>query len=171
MLLDGQHAHRAARWRQRPMMASETCAPTVPNHPGDLPHVHVCGSKRLVMLQPMLSHLVCLQPPCASSWSLMWPDIVSRDCQLRSDRVLCVGLASLVRLTGTVAKKLTKSKLTSRSTCVVGPHGVDFVLVSSMLNGWFNVETWPCAVHRSWLGVRAACPVSLKLRLSRVHTW
>ena len=57
------------------------------------------------MCRPTFIHAVCLQPPCASSCSLAWTDIVFRDRKDRSERVLCVGLASLVRMTGTKAKR------------------------------------------------------------------
>ena len=90
-----------------------------------------------------------LQPPCASLWMLTVTNVVSRDRKLRVARVLCVGRASATRLTGTLAKRLTKSILTSQSTRVVGPHSVDFVLVSKRLNAWFNVDVLPCPAHGS----------------------
>ena len=90
---------------------------------------------------------MCLQPPYASSWPLMWPEIVSRDRQLRSARVLRFGLASIAPLVGSVAERLKGSILMKWSTRVVGPHSVDFVHVSRMFNEWFNVELWPLPAH------------------------
>ena len=52
-------------------------------------------------------------------------NVVSRDPQLRSARVLCVGVVSLVRLARPMAKKLKNSNLTERSTCVGGLLDVD----------------------------------------------
>ena len=84
------------------------------------------------MCRPTFIHAVCLQPPCASSCSLAWTDIVFRDRKDRSERVLCVGLASLARLTTPVAEKLTDSILTGWSTRGVdGPLDVDFQLASA----------------------------------------
>ena len=93
------------------MLTSEMCASIEPNHLGDVHCVCACGQKRQVMPQPSLSHPMGLQPPCASSWSLMWPEIVSRDRKLRSVRVLRFWLASMTPLVGSVAEKLKYSKL------------------------------------------------------------
>ena len=81
-----------------------------------------------------------LQPLCASSWSLMWPEIVSRDRQLRSVRVLRFWPASMTTLVGSVAEKLTDSILTRWSTRVDGPSSVDLRLVRRTLNACFNVD-------------------------------
>ena len=81
-----------------------------------------------------------LQPPYASSWSLMWPEIVSRDWQLRSVRVLGFWLASMAPLMSSVAEKLRDFVLMKRSTCRCGPLGVDLWLVGRTFNEWFNVE-------------------------------
>ena len=112
-----------------------------------------------------------LQPPCTSSWSLMWPEIVSRDRQARSVRVLGFWLASALPLTGPMAEKLTDSILTKWSTCVVGPHGVDFVHVLRTFNEWFNVEIWLLPAHDSRVSMRAAYPVDLKLNGYRAPAW
>ena len=123
------------------MLASQMRTSVEANHQGDVAHVCACGRKRLAMPRPRLSHPVRLQPPCASSWSLMWPEIVSRDRQLRSVRVLGFWPASMATLVGPVAEKLKDSMLTKLSTRVVGPHGVDLSLVWRTLNASFNVET------------------------------
>ena len=90
---------------------------------------------------PSLSHPMRLQPPCASSWSLMWPDIVSRDRQLRTVRVVCFVLASMAPLVGSVTAELEYSMLMEWSTCRRGPLGVDLWLVRSTLNACFDVHT------------------------------
>ena len=99
----------------------------------------------------------------------MWPEIVSRDRQLRSARVLRFGLASIAPLVGSVAEELKDSILIKWSTRVVGPHGVDFVHVSRTFNEWFNVELCPLPAHDSRSGIRAACPVDLKLNGGRAR--
>ena len=118
----------------RSMLTSGTRAPIDPNHQDDVPHVSACGRKRQVMPLPKLSLPVCLQPPCASSCSLAWTDIVFHDRTDRPERVLCVGLATLARLTTPVAEKLTDSILTGWSTRVDGPLDVDFQLASRTFN-------------------------------------
>ena len=123
------------------------------------------------MPQPGLSHLVRLQPLCASSWSLMWPEIVSRDRQLRSLRALCFGLASLGPLVGSVVEELTDSTLTKWSTRVVGPHSGDLWLVWRMLDVWSNVDSWPCPANGSRIYMRSARPDDLKLIGERERTW
>ena len=121
------------------------------------------------MCRPTFIHAVCLQPPCASSCSLAWTDIVFRDRNDRSERVLCVSLASLARLTTPVAEKLTDSILTGWSTRVDGPLDVDLQLASRTSNAWFSVEMWLYAAHVSRAGMRAACLVDLKLIGGRAH--
>ena len=85
----------------------------------------------------------------ASLWSLSWPEIVSRDRQVRSVRVLRFWLASMVPLVGSMAEKLTNSILIKWSARVVGAHSVDFVHVSRTFNVWSSVETWPCPANGS----------------------
>ena len=51
--------------------------------------------------------------------------VVSRDRQLRSGRVLRVGVASLGQLTRAMDKELKDSDLTERSTCAGGPLDVE----------------------------------------------
>ena len=99
--------------------------------------------------------------PCAPpatvrlSWSLSWPEIVSRDRQVRSVRVLrfwlasMVPMASMVPLVGSMAEKLTNSILIKWSARVVGAHSVDFVHVSRTFNVWSSVEIWPCPANGS----------------------
>ena len=99
----------------------------------------------------------------------MWPDIVSRDCQLRSDRVLCVGLASFGPLIGCVAEKQKYSNVVERLTCRYRPLGVDFVHVSRTLIAWVNVEIWPSPASGGWICVLGACLVDLKLIDGRAH--
>ena len=123
------------------------------------------------MPRPNLSHPVRLQPPCASSWSLTWPEIVSRDRQLRSVRVLRFWPASMTTLVGFVAEELTNSNLVEWSTRVVGPHGVDFVHVATTFNEWFNVELWLLPAQGSRVGILTACPVDLKLIGGRARAW
>ena len=72
----------------------------------------------------------------------MWLEIVSRDRQLRSGRVLCFKLASLGPLMSTVAKELKDSELTELSTCRRGPIRIDLRLVWSALNACLNVDAW-----------------------------
>ena len=115
------------------------------------------------MCRPTFIHAVCLQPPCASSCSLAWTDIVFRDRKLRPGRVLCVRVASLDQWTGTVAEKLTYSILSRWSTRVDGPESVDFMRVLRTFIEWFNVELWLLPVHGSRAGMWAACLVDLKL--------
>ena len=86
------------------------------------------------MPRPSFSQPMHLQSPCASSCLLMWPDIVSRDRQLRSVRVLGFGLASMAALVSSVAEELTNSNIMEWSTCRRGPLGVDLWLVRSTLN-------------------------------------
>ena len=105
------------------------------------------------MPRPSFSQPMHLQSPCASSCLLMWPDIVSRDRQLRSVRVLGFGLASMAALVSSEAEELTNSNFMEWSTRVVGPHGVDFVHVSRTFNEWFNVELWPLPAHSSRAGI------------------
>ena len=84
---------------------------------------------------------MCRQPPCASSGSLTWPEIVSRSRQLRSARLLCLGVVSLSQLSGTVAKELTDSIFTVWFAHRGGLLGVDLLLVWSMFNACFNMKT------------------------------
>jgi hypothetical protein len=93
---------------------------------GDVPHVCACGPERLVMPHPCLSHPVRLQPPCASPRLLRWPPAAVRARQLRWARLLRVGVTGLGRLTGTVAKELTDSKLVKWFTDVDGLLSVDW---------------------------------------------
>ena len=121
------------------------------------------------MCRPTFIHAVCLQPPCASSCSLAWTDIVFRDRKDRSVRVLCVGLASLARLATPVAEKLSNSILSGWSARIVGPLVVVLQLASRTSNAWFNVEMWLYAAHGSRAGMQAACLVDLKLIGGRAH--
>ena len=121
------------------------------------------------MPRPSLSHPVRLQPPCASSWSLSWPKIVSRDRQLRSVRVLGFWLASMAALVGYMAKELTNSNVMEWSTCRRGSLGVYFVHFARTFNEWFNVELWLLPAHDSRVSIRAACPVDLKLNGGRAR--
>ena len=110
------------------------------NHQGDVAHVCVCGQKRPAMPRLSGSHPTRLQPPYACSWSPMWPEIVSRDRQLRSGRVLRFRLASTTPLVGSVGEELKDSKVMKRSACRCGPLGIDLWLVQSTLNACFNVD-------------------------------
>ena len=93
----------------------------------------------------------------------MWPEIVSRDRQLRSVRVLHFGLASMALLTGSVAEELKDSKAMERSTCRCGPLGVDLWFVGSAFNECFSVETWASAACDGRIYMPSARPVGFKL--------
>ena len=151
------------------MLASGTRAPIDPNHQDDVPHVFACSRKRQAMPLPKLSHPVCLQPPCASSCSLAWTDIVFRDRKDRPERVLCVGLASFGPLMGCVAEKQKYSNVVERLTCRYRPLGADFVHVSRMLIAWFNVEIWPSPAFGSWIYVLGACLVGFMMVSEHEH--
>ena len=99
----------------------------------------------------------------------MWPEIVSRDRQRRSVRVLCFRLTSMVPLVASVAEELTNSNVMEWSTCRRGSLGVDFVHVARTFNEWFNVELWLLPAHNSRVSMRAACPVDLKLNGGRAR--
>ena len=97
--------------------------------------------------------------------------VVSRDQQLRSGRILRVGVASLGRLTRAMDKELKDSDLTERSTCAGGPLDVELQRVWRTLNVWLNVEIWPCPAYGSWIHTPAARSVGLKLNSGREHIW
>ena len=82
--------------------------------------------------------------------------VVSRDQQLRSGRVLRVGVASLDRLTRAMDKELKGSDLIERSTCAGGPLDVELQCFWRTLNVWLNVEIWPSPAYRSWVRMAAA---------------
>ena len=71
----------------------------------------------------------------------MWPNVVSRDRQLRSARALCFVLTSLGPLMASVAEELKYSKVVEWFACRCGPVSVDFMRLSMTLNEWSNVET------------------------------
>ena len=152
-------------------MASGRRATIEANHPGDVLHVCACGRKRQAMPRPSLSHTMRLQPPYASSWSLMWPEIVSRDWQLRSVRVLGFWLASMATLVGSVVEELTDSNVSERSTCRRGPLGASRRLVRTALNAWSNVEIWPYTAYWSRIYMSSARPDGLKSNGDRARTW
>ena len=82
---------------------------------------------------------MCLQPRCASWRALTWPDIVSRDRQLRSARVLRFWLASLAPLMSSVAEEFKDSDVMEWFTRRCGPLSIDLRLVRSALNMWSNI--------------------------------
>ena len=149
--------------RQRSTLASGRRASIEANHPADVPHVCACCRKHLVMPRSNLSHPMRLQSPCASSWSLMWPEILSRDWKLRSVRVLRVWLASMVRLVGSGAEELKDSNVVERSMCRCGPLRVDLWFVGSAFNECFSVETWASAACDGRIYMPSARPVGFKL--------
>ena len=122
------------------------------------------------MPRSRLSHPVCLQRPYACPLVPLRPEIVSRDPQLRSARVLRFGLASLGRLMGSAAEKLSDSMRAMRFAHRGWLLGVDFVHVSRTFNERFNVELWPLPAHGSRTGIRAACLVGLKSNGGRART-
>ena len=81
--------------------------------------------------------------------------VVSRDQQLRSGRVLRVGVASFDRLTRAMDKEFKDSDLSERSTCAGGPLDVELQRVCRTINVWSNVEIWPCPAYGSWIGMSA----------------
>ena len=97
--------------------------------------------------------------------------VVSRDRQLRSGRVLRVGVASLGQLTRAMDKELKDSDLTERSTCAGGPLDVELQRVWRTLNVWLNVEIWPCPAYGSWIGMPTVWTVGLKLIGGRSCIW
>jgi hypothetical protein len=99
---------------------------------------------------------VCLQPPCASSWTRERPKIVSRDRQLRSARVLRVGVAGLDQLAGSAAEELKDSMLVMWFTRVNGPLDVDLQLVLPTFNACFNVELWSSPAYSGRIYTHAA---------------
>ena len=107
------------------------------------------------------SHPVCLQPPGASTRPLMWPEIVSRDPQLRSARVLRFGLASLGRLMGSAAEKLSDSMLAMRFAHRGWLLGVNQA----------NVDALPSLASGSRIHTPETRPFGLKLIGGRVRAW
>ena len=130
-----------------------------------------CGPEPLAMPHRRLSHPACLQPRCASWRALTWPDIVSRDRQLRSERVLRFWLASLAPATGSVAEEVKYSFVMERSTCRCGPFGVDLQLVWSALNACLNVDAWASPAYVGCLYMPAGRPVGLKSIGDRACAW
>ena len=96
---------------------------------------------------------------------------MSRDWQLRSDGLLCIRVAGVVPLMGSVVEELTDCEAMERSTCRYGPLSVDLQRGLKTLSVWSNVEMWPFLAYGSWIGVRTMCPVGLRSRPVRVHTW
>ena len=80
--------------------------------------------------------------------------VVSRDQQLRSGRILRVGVASLGRLTRAMDKELKDSKFMERSTCAGGPLDVELQRVWRTLNVWLNVEGYG---HARPMGAGSTC--------------
>ena len=97
--------------------------------------------------------------------------VVSRDQQLRSGRVLRVGVASFDRLTRAMDKELKDSDLSERSTCAGGPLDVELQRVWRTLDLWLNVEIWPFPAYGSWIHTPSARSVGLKLNTDREHIW
>ena len=101
----------------------------------------------------------------------MWPEIVSRDRELRWVRVLRFRLASLGPLMSSVAEELKDSKAMERSTCRCGPLGVDSRLVGRTIKTWSNVDARPFPANGSRIYMPTGCPVGLKLIGDRERTW
>ena len=78
-------------------------------------------------------------------------------------------MTGLGRLTGTVAKELTDSKLVKWFTDVDGPRSVDLQLVWKPLKEWFTVETWLYPVNGGCIYVPAALPLGFKSRRGRTR--
>ena len=97
--------------------------------------------------------------------------VVSRDQQLRSGRILRVGVATLGRMTRAMDKELKDSDLTEHSTCAGGPLDVELQRVWRTLDLWLNVEIWPYPAYGSWIHTPAARSVGLKLNGGREHIW
>ena len=101
----------------------------------------------------------------------MWPEIVSRDRELRWVRVLRFRLASLGPLMSSVAEELKDSKDMERSTCRCGPLSVDSRLVWRTFKIWFNVDARPFPAYGSRIYVPARRSVGLKLNGDRECIW
>ena len=101
----------------------------------------------------------------------MWPEIVSRDWQLRSVRVLGFWLVSMATLIRSVAEELKDSNVIERSTCRRGPLGAYRRLVRTALNAWPNVEIWPYPAYGSRICVPSARPVGPTLIGDRAGAW
>ena len=78
-------------------------------------------------------------------------------------------MTGLGRLTGTVAKELTDSKLVKWFTDVDGPRSVDLQLVSWPLTKWFNVETRLSSANGGCIYVPAALALGFKSRRGRTR--
>ena len=117
------------------------------------------------------SHPVWVQPPRASSWPLMWPEIVSRAPQLRFARLLGIGAANLGRLVGSAAKKLGDSILAMRFAHRGWLLCVDLQCVWRTLNVLSNVGARPSLANRSRIYTPATRPVGLKLIGGRARAW
>ena len=100
----------------------------------------------------------------------MWPQVVSRDRQLRSARVRDFGLASLSALMRSVAEELKYFNAMEWFACRCGPLSVDLWLVWSAINVCFNVDARPCAANGSHISMPAARPVGLTLIGGRART-
>ena len=83
-------------------------------------------------------------------------NVVSRDRQLRSGRVLRVGVASLGQVARAMARELKEYIPIERSTCVGGLLDVDLQRVWRTRHMRFNVETWPYTAYGSRIRVPAA---------------
>ena len=101
----------------------------------------------------------------------MWLEIVSRDRQLRSGRVLCFRLASLGPLMSLVAEELKNSEIMELSTCRRGPIRIDLRLVWSALNACLNVDAWASPAYVGCLYMPAGRPVGLKSIGDRARAW
>ena len=96
---------------------------------------------------------------------------MSRDPQLRSDRVLGVGAASLASLVGLVAVGLKDSKITMWFTRVDGPVDSGLWLVQRTSNACLNVESVGSPANGGRIYMPAARPVGFKLVRERELAW
>ena len=123
------------------------------------------------MPRPSFSCPLCFQPLCAHRGARGWLQDVLHDRELRSVRVLRVGVASMVRLHGLEAVSKCGCLLVVLFHCCYGPLDGDFELAMVAFNEWFNVEIWSSAAYGGCLYMQAACPVGLKSIGCHARVW
>ena len=123
------------------------------------------------MPRPCFSCPVCFQPPCAHRGARGWLQDVLRDRELRSGRVLCVGVASTTKLHGLEAVSNCGGVLVVPFQCCYGALDGDFELAMVAFNEWYNVETRPSAAYGGCLYMPAACSVGPKVIGGRERAW
>ena len=97
--------------------------------------------------------------------------VVSRDQQLRSGRILRVGVATVGRMARAMDKELKDSDLTEHSTCAGGPLDVELQRVWRTLNVWLNVDKWPFPAYGSYIWTPVVWTVGPKSIGGRECIW